>query len=114
VTEEATNIPAPLPFFDAGAFAMQLHLARQRKRLSLEEVARRVNELGVVISDASISGYERGERVPPADVFLALVLVLEPPDGMGWFLDAFRHTEAKRFVELNRMPDDLIAKHRGW
>jgi transcriptional regulator with XRE-family HTH domain len=79
-----------------------LRAARNAEGYTAQQVAAALKQrYSIELTTASITGYERGLRMPPLDVFVALILVLRPQGGMAFFLRAFRSDAAADWKRLD-------------
>lgn len=73
--------------------AGRIRRARVKKRLSLREVAFRLREFGIDVSDNTLRNYEKGNYMPQVDLLFGLCEVLGVP--MKFLTNGGKHRAEK-------------------
>jgi transcriptional regulator with XRE-family HTH domain len=83
---------------------------RESKKLSRKDVAEKLKEKGIEISDKTLYGYEVGRTSANADMFMALCQIYEIKDVLYEF--NFTGYNDDGSIQLNLPEQELVEKYR--
>lgn len=83
---------------------------RESKKLSRKDVAEKLKEKGIEISDKTLYGYEAGRTSANADMFMALCQIYEIKDVLYEF--NFTGYNDDGSIQLNLPEQELVEKYR--
>lgn len=75
------------------SISFTLRKLREREHLSVKDVQEKLMNLGIVVSNKTIYGWESGKRLPDADTFLTLCDIYNSEDVLSDF--GYKNKEAE-------------------
>ena len=70
----------------------------------VSDLVKELDAIGVPLSARSLYAIERGQQLPHMDQFIGLAMVLKPPGGLAFFLQAIRPDMQPRLAALGGPP----------